>query len=121
MKSVLFSLFGILAILGGVCLIYLFFIDLDIAANIFLLIGSFVLIGGGVFLLLFAGKIDTIILNRASRPEDDKKPLIMKPKDEGLASKIDENNAMMAEWKKTNETKNRLRMLEISAAEGEEK
>ncbi len=121
MKSVLLSLVGILTILVGVFLIYLFFNSLDGSINIVLLIGSVVLIGGGIVLLIFAGKIDTIILNRTSKPEKDKEPLIMKPKNNGLASKIDANNAMMAEWKKTNDTKNRLRMLEISAAAGDEK
>jgi hypothetical protein len=121
MKSVLLSFLGMLTILGGVFLIYLFFTSLDAKANILLFIGSFVLIGGGVFLLLFAGKSDTLILNKASRPENDKEPLIMKGENEGLASKLQENNAMMADWKKTNETKNRLRMLEISAAAEDEK
>lgn len=117
MKMFLLSLSGLTLTMGGIYVMYTYILGIDADANIVFLILSLVLIGGGVFLLILAGKSDTLILNRVSKPEIDTEAVIKIPvKSEGLANKIEENNKMLQDWKKTNETKERLRMLEMSAA-----
>lgn len=112
---------GILLTVGGVYTMYTYIIGLDSRANVILLIISIVAICAGVSILVIAGKSDTIILKRVSQPELDKNPIISTPNpssedNPSLASKLEENNKLLKDWKKTNETKERLRMLEIQAS-----
>ena len=121
MRMALLSLLGLGLTIGGIYLMYVYIISLNTESNILFLILSFALIGAGVFVLVVAGKADTMILKRASKPESDTTQVITPVKEENFASKLEENNKLMSEWKKTNETKQRLRMLEISAASEESK
>jgi len=119
MKMVLLSFAGLVLCLAGIYLMYVFLTGLDANTTIFLLIGSLILIVGGITLLVFAQKSDTMILQRAGKEESEKKfePIAVNTgKDEGLAKQIDQNNAMMKDWEKTNETKQRLRMLQMQAS-----
>jgi hypothetical protein len=121
MKMFLQSLLGLALTLGGVYVMFLYIISLDTNVNILFLVGSLLLIAGGVFFLIRAGKADTIILKRTSKEEKDIdiKAQVVAPivteKDEGLAKKIEENNKLLDDWKKTKETQQRLKMLEMSA------
>jgi hypothetical protein len=45
------------------------------------------------------------------KPEEDTSPKV-----ESLAGRLKKNNAIMSEWAKTENTRNRLKMLEMSAA-----
>jgi len=118
MKIFIQSFLGIALTLGGVYTMYIYISGLDTNVNIVFLLLSLLMLGAGVFVLILAGKSDTIILKRVSKPELDKNPIIMpsKQNDEGLASKLEENNKLLKDWKKTNETKERLRMLEMQAS-----
>jgi hypothetical protein len=122
MKMLLQSLLGLVLTLGGVFVMLLYLISLDTTANFLFLAGSLLLIAGGVFLLIRAEKADTIILKRTSKEEKDIdiKAQVVAPivtvKDEGLAKKIEENNKLLDDWKKTKETQQRLKMLEMSAS-----
>lgn len=120
MKMFILSLAGMGLTIGGVYILYAYILSIDTQANILFLILSLVMIGAGIVVLVLAGKADTIILQRASKPEIPDKPAVAPlVKKEGFAGKLEENNKMLADWKKTNDTKQRLRMLEISAASDE--
>lgn len=117
---VLLSLAGLVLCLGGIYLMYLFIISINTNSNIFFLIGSLVSIAAGVFLLLFAQKSDTMILKRAGKEEAENKfvpePITEMKADEGTEKQLEQKNAMIKDWEKTNETKQRLRMLEMQAS-----
>lgn len=119
MKMVMLSLAGLASCLGGIYIMYLYIISIDTDGNILLLIGCFILIIGGVVLLVYAQKSDTMILQRAGKEETDSKfvpePVLPPAKDDGLKNKISQNNAMIKDWEKTNETQQRLKMLEMQA------
>jgi hypothetical protein len=120
MKMFIMSMLGILLTVGGVYTMYVYIIGLDTRANVILLIVSILVICAGVFILVIAGKSDTIILKRVSKPDLDKNPIITPPTPGtetpgNLANKLEENNNLLKDWKKTNETKERLRMLEMQA------
>jgi hypothetical protein len=119
MKMILLSLAGLLLCLTGIYIMYLYITGLNTHASIFFLISSLLLIGSAIFLLVFAQKSDTMILKRAGKEEADNKfvPIIIPPKakDEGLKKQITQNNAMIKDWEKTNETQQRLKMLEMQA------
>jgi len=55
-KCLLQSFLGLVLILGSVYVMFLYIISLDITANFLFFVGSLLLIAGGVFLLIRAGK-----------------------------------------------------------------
>lgn len=116
------SVLGIVLTLGGIFIMYTYIVGLDTSDNVILLIASLVMIVAGVFVLILAGKSDTLILKRVSKPEKNINVVMtpVKQGGNGLASKLEENNKLLKDWKKTNETKERLRMLEMQASAGEE-
>ncbi len=122
MKMLLQSLLGLALTLGGVYVMFLYIISLDTNINILFLVGSLLLIAAGIFFLIRAGKADTVILTRTSKEEKDIKiePVVIQKKDESLENKIEQNNTMLADWKKTKETQQRLKMLEMSASSNNE-
>lgn len=112
----LLSFLGLALTLAGIYVMYVYIVSINTEANILFLFLSLGLIGGGVVLLVFAGKSDTMILKRVSRPEKYISTAMQTPPSEaGLANKLEQDNALLKDWKKTNETKERLRMLEMSA------
>jgi len=118
MKMFLQTIIGLILIIGGIYIMYMYIETLDSNSNILLLLGSILMLTGGVFSLIRAGKSDTIILNRTRSTESDTDIVTTPPiQSSGLENTVEKNNAMLHEWKKTNETKDRLRLLEIQAAE----
>jgi len=116
LKEVGQSFLGVILVLGGVYLLYLFISSLNKQENILFLGLFFLLVSGGVFLLIRAGKSDTVILKRTA-PDviDDVQSLTFGK--EKLSNQLAKNNQMLAEWTKTNNTKTMMKMLEISSEE----
>lgn len=113
MKIVLQSIFGAILAVTGVYVMYLYIISINTHTNVLFLVGSIILLGGAVFLFIKAGKSDKMFISKMPTI----KPLEEASSSEtSLASRLEKNNAMMGDWKKTNETKDRLRMLEIQAS-----
>lgn len=102
------SLLGVVFTFAGVFVMYIYITSINTGANMLFLAGAILLIGAGVFLLVKAGKSDRTVV--ADMPPI--KPLEAETAEDRLAK----NNELMGEWKKTNETKDRLRMLEIQAS-----
>lgn len=119
------SFIGLALTLGGVFVMFLFMMSLDTRTNIFFLIGSVLAMGGGVFLLIRAGKDDTIILKRTSKEGSEEafhpEPVdISKTDNEGMEKQLSQNNKLLDEWKKTKETQQRLKLLEMQASASDE-
>lgn len=120
MKMFIESTGGLISTLGGIYLMYLYLTSLDTKPNILLMIFSLILMCAGIALLIIAGRSDTLILNKVSKPEIEENPIVPVTQEAGLEDKIEKNNAMLEDWKKTNETKQRLKLLEMEgAANGE--
>jgi hypothetical protein len=116
LKEVGQSFLGVILVLGGVYLLYLFITSLNKHENIVYL-GLFVLlVGAGVFILIRAGKSDTVILKRTAPDAIDDTQGITFGK-ETLSNQLTKNNEMLAQWTKTNNTKTMMKMLEISSEE----
>lgn len=107
------TLLGVSLAVLGIFLLYLFFTSLNNKTNYLFLLLSFVFLGGAVFLFIHAEKSDTVILKRV-KPEESG-ILTETSKKAGLTSKIQKNNEMIAEWNKTNETRDKMKMIEMSA------
>lgn len=109
LKTIGLIFLGVLFEIGGITTLYLFFISLNNTVNYLYLVATLVLIGAGVFLFIKEGKSDkTVVMAMAP----------IKPLDEITANaetRLAKNNAMLGDWKKTNETKDRLRMLELQS------
>ena len=112
MQIILQAILGSILSVGGVYVMYLYITTINANNNIFLLIGSIVLLSVAVFLFIRAGKSDKMFMSKMPPI----KPLEDAPESATLADRLQKNNEMMGEWKKTNQTKDRLRMLEMSAA-----
>ncbi len=111
-RILLFTFVGILLLLGGVYLAYLGFSGINDGQAWFLL-PSILLFGGSGFILYRAGKSDSTVVIKGHIKLDDL--VTDKP---GFESTLKRNNAFDAEWGKTNDARNRLKMLELSAGGG---
>ena len=116
LKEVGQSFLGIILVLGGVYLLYLFITSLNKHENLLFLGLFFVLVAAGVFLLIRAGKSDTVILKRTAPDIVDPSQSLVVGK-ETISNQLAKNNAMLADWTKTNNTKTMMKMLEISSEE----
>lgn len=114
-KIIALTLLGVVLVTGSIYLLFLYIMSLNTNGNFLYLGLTLVLSGTGVFLLYRAGKSDRTVVS--SMPPI--KPLSDGvSENSGLAGRLKQNNELLGQWKKTNETKDRLRMLEIQAAEG---
>jgi hypothetical protein len=109
LKIVGLTILAVILEISGIAVLYFYFVSLTTGGNIPFLIGSILLLGGGVYLFIVAGKSDRTVVS-AMPPI---KPL--EEIGESAEERIKKNNAMMGDWVKTNETKDRLRMLELQA------
>jgi hypothetical protein len=109
-NKLLQTFLGIVFFLGGIILFYFFISGLSAGANFIFLGLSFVLIGIGIYFFVKTGK---------TQSSEDKKALIDADTSKTFSNKLAENNAMLNDWKKTNDTKERLRMLELSGSASE--
>lgn len=114
LKFILQSFLGVIVSLGAVFLFYLFIVSLNNNANYLLLISSTLLAAGGVYILLRVGKNENVYTAHAPKITS-----TLTGEDPESSSRLEKNNELLGEWKKTNETKDRLRMLEISASAGD--
>jgi hypothetical protein len=103
-KVFLGSLGGVVLMLSGIFIMYLYVQSLDNKPNIFVLIASQVIIAGGIFCLYKFGKSDAMFIKK---PKE-----LPKPETEEEVSVIDKNNSMINDFKKTTETRDRLKLLE---------
>jgi hypothetical protein len=104
LKTVLKTATGLIFCFGGIVLAYLFLDSLANSANYVFLAGAFVCITGGVFSLVLARKSEALGVKKVkSEP--------MTPHGQNL---IDRNNEMLKDYKQTNETRDRLKMLEAA-------
>lgn len=104
-KVLLFTLLGFGIFLAGIGVAFIYFQGSQSGTSSpFLLIPAIALGGVGVFFLFKAGRIDTqkVIFKDSITKEPD-----------GLITK---NNKLVAEWNKTNEARDRLKMIEVTSA-----
>jgi hypothetical protein len=109
LKIIGLTLLGCVLDIAGIYILYLYFISLNAKGNLLFLIASILLIGTGVFLFIKMGS--------SNRTVETAMPPIKPLEEIGATAetRIAKNNAMLGDWKKTNETKDRLRMLEIQS------
>ena len=108
MKSVLQTLGGVLALLIGLASMYLFLINLALGFNFLFFTITLIAIGVSIFLF--------ILVNKQPPVTDQNSIQISNESAEAAQSRLARNNEMLGEWKKTNETKDRLRMLQMQAS-----
>jgi hypothetical protein len=102
-KVLLWTFLGFLLLVPGVFLAFLYLQGVEKGASLFLLIAGILLSGGGVFMLYKAGTQDTNKIKFADAvPSED-------------SSILSKNNEMISEWNKTNEARDRLKILQASA------
>ncbi|HWY80089.1 MAG TPA: hypothetical protein VNW29_07065 [Candidatus Sulfotelmatobacter sp.] len=114
-KTIIQTVAGIVFIFGGISIIYVFIINLNTNANLFFLALSIFFLCGGIYFFIKAGKSDSTVISRVPPM----KSTLFEEKS-GLSERLAKNNEIMGNWKKVNETKDRLRMIEISASGGSE-
>jgi len=113
-KEIIQSLLGVILALGGIFLFYLFITTLNNGAN-FLYFGlAIFLIAAAIFLFIRAEKSDTLILNRTV-DETKTDAFSFVSTQESLPNKLEQNNATLADWNKTNATRDKMKMIEISS------
>jgi hypothetical protein len=108
MKKLLQVILGVVASVGCVASLYFYLLSLNANGNIFLLILFFALGGFSVFIFIRVNRIPKTATDNLLDPST-----TTPQQPEGTLAK---NNALLNDWKKTNDTKDRLRMLEIGAA-----
>lgn len=107
MKRIIIGTFsGLLLSLAGGFFLYLFIASLNTSANMFFFILMLLFLGGGIYILLRTSKNPNIIV-----PEDQLPP----PSSTQPGSLLQKQNNIVAEWRKTMENRDRLKLLEISA------
>lgn len=109
MKKVLLEIFGGLLGLGaGIYVGYIFLNTLNDNPNLLLLVLSVILVGAGVFLFVKSGKSDASIV---VKPTVDTS---LTPKT--APTTFEKYSDIISKWRKTDEQKARMQMLEMSAA-----
>jgi hypothetical protein len=105
------TILGLVIAFAGIVLFYLYIINLNEGSNLLYIIGSIPLVGGGAFILFRAGGSDaSVTKTKVAMPN-----LQGKFSDEsGLDQRIQKNNDLTKDWKKTDDARNRLRMLELA-------
>ena len=108
------SLIGIILTIGGVYLLYQYIASLNKNANILFFILSIICIGGGIFLLILTERSETVIRTRTAPDTTDTSETMSLSK-ETFGDKLAKNNEMISDWKRVNSTKNKMKMVQISA------
>jgi len=111
-KVLLETFLGLILLIGGVFLAYFGILGINDGQGWFLL-PALCIIGGSSFLLFRAGKSDTTVIHKGKLNLDD-----LSTNKPGLETTLQRNNAFDAEWGKTTEARNRLKMLQVSADAG---
>lgn len=109
-KIAIFTLVGLGSGAVGIITGYLFLKSINSGANYIFLIISLVFITAGI-----------ICLYLATNPKKNEKPLVDQAAVEAqTANTIEQNNTVLAQWNKTNETRDRLKIIKIAGAQDEE-
>lgn len=120
LKVIAQTFLGLLILFTGLYIMYFYVTGIDEGSSILLLLLSLPVIGGGIFVLLRAGKSDASVVKKMDKNIPSILDKEFAVEDSGLENTIKKNNELTQEWSKTNEARNRLRMLELSS-EAQEK
>lgn len=107
-KVLLFTFLGFAAFVAGMAVAFIYFQGVQKGTTSpFLLIPAVLVVGVGVFFLFKAGRIDT---QKVAFKENQELS-------EGISTDglITKNNKLVAEWNKTNEARDKLKMIQVSA------
>lgn len=105
------TLLGFLLTAAGFYLLFVALIGIADQTNVWFFLPAIPLIAGGIVLLLRAGKSDALLGVKKAKVK-----ITLASKDEAsLAATLEKNNAMDQQWSKTNDARNRLKMLQLSA------
>jgi hypothetical protein len=115
LKVILKTLLGLLVTGFGFFLAYFYITEAEKGLNALIIIPSIILICVGVYLLIRAGKSDATVIQKAKLQED-----AVKRDKAGLEAMLKKNNDLSSQWSKTVDKRDRLKLLEISAAAAEE-
>lgn len=109
-KKAILIVAALISGISGIFVFYLFLKSINDKANIIFLVLSLILIVASIVLIIFSTRQKKV----KSAFEDPKN-------DFGAAAEtIAKNNNILSEWGKTNETRDRLKLLKISGAAEEE-
>ncbi len=108
-KIILFAFLGIVLLIAGVYMSYVYVIGIDTGANILLLILALVFLASGVYLLISSGKSDITVLNKGNGKKLDLNV-------NSFEASLEKNNQLTSKWAKTVEKRDRMKMLEITTA-----
>jgi hypothetical protein len=107
LKIMTLTILALLLTFAGLYLCYLYISGLDQGTTPLILIPALILLITGTFLLFRAGKSDATVL---SQPHT---TATIPPAN--LENTLQKNNALMAEWNKTNDTREKLKLLQAAA------
>jgi hypothetical protein len=102
-KVALFTAVGLVLIIGGIVLFYLYLTSLDSGNNLVFFGLSILMAGGGAYCLILASK-------PASKKEADNLSL----SNGGGTSLLEKNNEMLGDYAKTANARDRLKVLETA-------
>jgi hypothetical protein len=111
-KIIFSTIAGLFITTSGFYISYLYLRSLEETTSPLLLILSLPLIAFGIFLLIIAGKSNASI---AMAPDKDAENLPI-PEGDSLKQVLEQNNAMVDDWANTVSKRDKLKLLEISAA-----
>lgn len=110
-KVILGTLFGILISFGGFYAAYIYLDGIENGSSPFLLLLSALLVGGGVYILLRAGKSNASVIVKV----DKTKSGAVNSQETGFESMLEKNKKLSEDWSKTVEHRDRLKLLQMSA------
>jgi hypothetical protein len=113
-KVYLLTLAGLSIAFAGLYVIFGYITSIVDGANIWLLLAGIPLIGAGAFLLYRAGNsVATVVKKNIYKPMDLEGGF--SPEKKGMVKTVEKNKALTAEFAKTNDNRNRLKLLEAAA------
>jgi len=105
-KVALFTVLGLVGLIGGIVVGYLFLTSINNSPSYIFLGLSLFLLGGGVFCLFKATNSNQQKLSTLPVPDIGSV---------GTEEMLKRNNAITSEWNKTNDERDKLKMLEMAA------
>lgn len=113
LRVILFTLAGLALLFAGLYITFGFIRNIVDGGNIWLLLLSLPLTGLGAFILLRAGKSEATVTKKNLY-----EPTILDGKvadaQKGLESTLEKNAAMTSDFAKTNDARNRLKLLQAA-------
>lgn len=115
LKVIWQMLLGFVLINGGFYLAFMYIKGDPQGFGQILILGVIIPIAAGIFFILQAAKADD---NVVSRRDKSIKGIVL-PDSETLSKILDKNAGIISQWAKTNETKDKLKMMQTAAKEQE--